>query len=202
MKDKKYHKRNYHPSSHAKRHFIIVTDGEKTEFNYLNGLKRASSSNNVIKIYLAHTYELINKILDESSRSKHPAEPWIVFDRDEVKDLDKIVARAKAKDINVALSSPCVEAWFLAYFCSLKNFNSSKDCIEEFERIFFKVTGKSYQKNDKDIYELLNAHGDENKAIERCNRKIKELEENFGNPYLQDCSYSHLGLLIKEIKDL
>ena len=41
---------------------------------------------------------------------------WIVFNRDQVPNFDKIIAAAERSDINVAWSNPCFEIWLFAYF--------------------------------------------------------------------------------------
>jgi hypothetical protein len=41
---------------------------------------------------------------------------WCVFDEDDHPGLHDAIARAEANGINVAVSSPCIELWFLLHF--------------------------------------------------------------------------------------
>ena len=45
----------------------------------------------VIKVCKAKTVDLVNEALNMASLQPQYGEPWIVFDRDQVKDFDKII---------------------------------------------------------------------------------------------------------------
>lgn len=96
-------------------YYFIVTDTKETEQNYLLGLRdsipKELQGKLVIKVCRAKTAELVNEALNMASLQPQYGEPWIVFDRDQVKDFDKIVSVALEKGINVGWSNPCIEIW-------------------------------------------------------------------------------------------
>jgi hypothetical protein len=53
-------------------------------------------------------------------------EYWCIFDVDDHPRLEEALALAAANGIKVALSSPCLEAWFLFHF-ELQTASISKD---------------------------------------------------------------------------
>ena len=163
-------------------YYIIVTDGKETEPNFLNGIKNQLNDDIknrvVIKIKTKHTKDLIDFTLQELTKSPNYAEPWIVFDKDEVIDFDELVYKAQNKDINVAWSNPCIEILFLAYFGKNPSVADQKECIKRLEEIYKRETNKKYEKNEKKIYEILNEFGDERKAIDIMDKKYKEYGEN------------------------
>lgn len=61
--------------------------------------------------------------------------PWIVFDRDEVKDFDEIIKEAEALGINVGRSNPCFEIWMYSCYGAMPAIMESWVC-NEFEKIF------------------------------------------------------------------
>lgn len=76
-------------------YYFIVTDTKETEQNYLLGLRdsipKELQGKLVIKVCRAKTAELVNEALNMASLQPQYGEPWIVFDRDQVKDFDKMV---------------------------------------------------------------------------------------------------------------
>lgn len=103
--------------------------------------------------------------------------PWIVFDRDRVKDFDEIILTAEKNDIHAGWSNPCFEIWMYAYFGEMPAIRESYTCCDRFAEKFEKVTGHKYYKKDKEIYRKLVQYGDEEKAIQiaqRCYKKCIE----------------------------
>ena len=101
-------------------YYLIVTDTEGTERVYFNGL-RDSIPNKikeklVLKVIETQNINMLKSV--EKIRSEYPqyVEPWLVFDKDENLNFDKLIKEAKELGINVAWSNPCIEIWFSAYF--------------------------------------------------------------------------------------
>ena len=162
-------------------YYYIVTDADETEKNYLEGLRDSIpdelNGKIVIKVAKSRTVDLIDKCKSESALYPQYSEPWIVFDRDQVKDFDGIIQRAKKEGIRVGWSNPCVEIWFNAYFGNMSNHVDSVTCCKEFEKVYKKRTGQKYEKSSKDIYKKLNEHGNQYTAIKISEQKRKELKE-------------------------
>jgi hypothetical protein len=150
-------------------YYYIVTDAVETEPNYLNGIKNTLpdrvKGRLVIKVKSSKTYDMVETILNDISKSPIVYDPWIIFDRDQVKEFDQIIDRAEKYRINVGWSNPCIEILFLAYFGKAPSINDQKDCIREFENEYSKKIGKKYLKNNKEIYKELVENGDERLAI-------------------------------------
>ena len=164
--------------------YLIVTDAEKTEKNYFEGIKNIipdSLKNDLqIKIY---SNKPLAKIIDFATEQRNKDERfrdiWLVFDRDEVKNFDKLIEEAKENKMNVGWSNPCFEIWLMSYFQNPKNINDSQKCCETFEKIFKENTGKKYKKSEEKIYNILCENGDENKAIQRAREKYHQVRKEY-----------------------
>ena len=127
-------------------YYFIITDTKETEQNYMLGLRnsipRELQGKLVIKVCKTKTVELVSEALDMASLQPQYGEPWIVFDRDQVKDFDQIVSTALGKRINVGWSNPCIEIWFSTYFGTMPTFQDSVSCCNGFSQKFTQVTGQ------------------------------------------------------------
>ena len=167
--------------------YLIVTDAEKTEKNYFEGIK-ASIPENLkndlqIKIY---SNKALSKIIDFAAEQRNKDERfrdiWLVFDRDEVKNFDKLIEEAKEAKMNIGWSNPCFEIWLMSYFQIPKNIDVSQKCCEIFEKIFKENTSKKYKKSEVKIYNILCENGDEDKAIERAREKYYQVRKEYSQP--------------------
>lgn len=139
---------------------LIVTDAEKSESSYFEGMKetlskRASESISIRKgIEAKH---LIDKCIELRREKYNLHEIWIVIDKDqhgdqmregESKDinLDDLVKDAKAKDIIVAWSNPCFEICLHAYFGKMPYAINSVSCVSNFKYEFEKIQGANIRK--------------------------------------------------------
>ena len=167
--------------------YLIVTDAEKTEKYYFEGIKNRipdSLKNDLqIKIY---SNKALSKIIDFAAEQRNKDERfrdiWLVFDRDEIKNFDKLIEEAKENKMNVGWSNPCFEIWLISYFKNLENIPNSKKCCETFEKIFKENTSKKYKKSEEKIYNILCENGDENKAIQRAREKYYQVRKEYSQP--------------------
>ena len=78
-------------------YYFIVTDTKETEQNYMYGLRNSipqSVQNKlVIKVFKSDTVNLVQTALSLSANSPQYRKVWIIFDRDQVKDFDKIISQ-------------------------------------------------------------------------------------------------------------
>ena len=167
--------------------YLIVTDAEKTEKNYFEGIKNIIPDNlkNDLQIKI-YSNKALSKIIDFAAEERNKDERfrdiWLVFDRDEVKNFDKLIEEAKENKMNVGWSNPCFEIWLMSYFQSPKNIEESQKCCETFEKIFKENTGKKYEKSEEKIYNILCKKGDENKAIQRAREKYHQIRKEYSQP--------------------
>lgn len=184
-------------------YYFIVTDTKETEQNYMFGLRdsipRELQGKLVIKVCKAKTVELVSEALNMASLQPQYGEPWIVFDRDQVKEFDQIVSTAMEKGISIGWSNPCIEIWFSTYFGSMPPYQDSVSCCNGFGQKFKQVTGQKYEKADAAIYQKLCRHGDEKRAIEIAQKKLAEHIRNCTNKPSEMCPCTTVHTLIAEI---
>ncbi|MCX4305120.1 MAG: RloB family protein [Acetatifactor sp.] len=163
-------------------YYLIVTDTDETEKNYFEGLRDSIPAELkdrlVIKVEKARTVELVKKALEMTGQESQYRIPWIVFDRDQVKDFDEIIYTAEKSGVGAGWSNPCFEIWMYAYFGEMPVIMESYTCCDRFAEKFEKVTGQKYSKNDRDIYRKLVGAGDEKNAIRIAERSHKRCAEN------------------------
>lgn len=164
-------------------YYLIVTDTDETERNYFEGLRDSIPTEIrdriVIHVEKAKTtYDLIDRTLELCGSQAQQRIPWIVFDRDEVKDFDGMIQSALQSGINVGWSNPCFEIWMHAYFGKMPNLPESTVCCSHFSNIFEKHTGRKYKKNDPDIYEKLDKYGNLEKAPKFAEQRIAQAESD------------------------
>lgn len=185
-------------------YYLIVTDTKETEQNYLFGLRDSIpekfSRRLTITVTKTKTSKLIEETLSQVALHSQYVEPWIVFDRDQVQNFDKIIEDAKTAGINVAWSNPCIEIWFNSYLGAMPSYQNSVDCCDGFKKDFKKITNKKYQKSDKNIYKNLCMYGNENHAILLAESKINECLKNGKTVPSKMCPATTMHILIKEIK--
>lgn len=159
-------------------YYLIVTDTEATERCYFNGLHDSLSAEIqdklVIRVVETKTRDMIDKCIELTAYEAQYRMPWIVFDRDQVKDFDAIIREAKEKGIGVGWSNPCFEIWMHAYFGSMPALHESWTCCSEFGKVYENRTGQKYSKADSGMYSRICKNGDEEKAIRIAQQKLEQ----------------------------
>lgn len=107
----------------------------------------------------------MKKALEMTGQESQYRIPWIVFDRDQVKDFDEIIQTAEKSGVGAGWSNPCFEIWMYAYFGEMPVIRESFTCCDRFAEKFEKITGQKYSKNDRSIYQKLVQHGDEKRRF-------------------------------------
>lgn len=186
-------------------YYLIITDTKETEQNYMFGLRDSIPDELkrrlIIKVSKTKTDNLVNEALSQAALQPQYGEPWIIFDRDQVKNFDDIIQNAEAVGINVAWSNPCIEIWFNAYFGKMPAYQTSVACCSGFETIFEKVMNQKYQKSDKQIYDKLCQCGNEMEAITIAENKLKQCIINGMDKPSEICPGTTVHRLVKEIKN-
>ena len=185
-------------------YYLIVTDTEETEKNYFEGLRDSIpeelKDRLVIKVERVKTVELVKRAMELTDAESQYRIPWIVFDRDQVKDFDEIIRLAEKNDINAGWSNPCFEIWLYAYFGEMPAIRESYTCCDRFAEKFEKVTGQKYLKRDRNIYRKLVQYGDEEKAVQVANRCYKKCIEEGKNKPSEMWPASMVQSLVEEIQ--
>ena len=185
--------------------YYIYTDTEATENNYFQGLRNKLPENikrrlklSVIKV---KQDKFIDKIkLDRSYTPQLIEKYWIVFDRDEVQDFDKIITMAEKEGIEVGWSNPCFEIWMHSYFGEMPFSETSIRCCKNFEQKYRQETNKNYKKSDNNIYNSLVTAGDEAHAINIAERQYQRLKNDCNNIPSNMKPCTTVFKLVKDIK--
>lgn len=185
-------------------YYLIVTDTKETEKNYMNGLRDSIPEELqrklVIKVSNTKTDKLVSEAVNLASRQPQYREPWIIFDRDRVKNFDQITKKAEQNGIKAGWSNPCIEIWFSAYLGKIPGYNDSVTCCNGFAQTYRRITGKDYDKSDTGIYSKLCRYGNEKKAIINAESIHKKQSKYCNNPS-EMCPCTTVYGLVKEIKD-
>ena len=112
----------------VRKTILIVTEGEKTEPDYFNGLRKRWRLSTA-EIEVVGKGATPSRVVEEAVSRKEKREQdcgkdlndqydevWAVVDWDEHTDLDRALQAAKQAHVNVALSAPCFEFWYLLHF--------------------------------------------------------------------------------------
>lgn len=185
--------------------YYIYTDTEATEKNYFEGLRNSLPENirrrlkiSVVKV---KQEKFINKIKQDRSYNPQLIEKyWIVFDRDEVQNFDKIITMAEKEGIEVGWSNPCFEVWMHSYFGEMPFAETSSQCCGNFEQKYKEKTNKNYKKSDNNIYNSLVTACDETRAINIAERKYQQLKTDCNNIPSNMKSCTTVFKLVKDIK--
>lgn len=184
-------------------HYFIVTDTEETEENYLYGLRDSLPAELqgriIIRVSKSPTDRLVKNCKEQAALDPQYAEPWIVFDRDRVKDFDKIISQAEAAGIHTGWSNPCIEIWFDAYFGKIHSYQDSVTCCRNFAETFKTRTGQEYKKSNRQIYALLCRYGDEAKAFQFAEQRLTACQLDNTKPS-EMCPCTTLYQLVREIR--
>lgn len=185
-------------------YYLIVTDTEETERCYFNGLRdslpKDIQDKLVIKVFKTNTKNLINECQELTSLDPQYRKPWIVFDRDKVKNFDEIIKEADSKRINVGWSNPCFEVWLYTYFGDMPAINDSWNYCSDFKTKYKKETSQEYSKADSDIYSKINKFGNEENAIKIAEQRHEQHLRNEKVKPSEMCPCTTVYELVKEVK--
>lgn len=149
-------------ANNRKRKVFIVISSEgknKTEKLYFKKLNSDKIKVHFSKGSATHPEGMVSELLREIKEIDFQPtlgdKAYCVFDSDfdECKNeqIAKAEKRAKTKDIDVIVSSPCFEIWYLCHFiCSTKQYTSNEEVIKELEKYI-----PGYTKSKEGLYEVL-----------------------------------------------
>lgn len=185
-------------------YYLVVTDTEATERCFFNGLHDSLPEDIkkklVIKVVETKTQNMIEKCLEMTAYEAQYRIPWIVFDRDQVLDFDRIIRVAEKNGINVGWSNPCFEIWMYAYFGSMPAIYESWTCCSRFADAYKARTGQEYSKADSDMYRRLCECGDEDRAIKIAAQKYEQHFREGKRIPSEMCPVTTVYNLVGEIK--
>jgi len=133
--------------------FLIVCEGERTEPNYFQSFRVTKE---IVAVEVRGTGYNTVSLVRETIRLKGEddyEQVWCVFDRDSfsAESFNEAIRLAKQRGIKVAYSNEAFELWYLLHFDFLNTGISRTDYIT---KLTTKI-GKQYEKNSKDMYDIL-----------------------------------------------
>lgn len=174
-------------------YFLIVCEGEKTEPNYFKAFPKKVGK----VIYDIEfegggisTLKVVEKAIELRDKSKQKYDRvWAVFDRDSFKanSFNSAIFKAKANGIECAWSNEAFELWYLLHFhnrITAMNRDEYKKAIEDAvnDKIGKKNKIYKYEKNDPNMYTLLDKIGRQDLAIKwATSLNAKVVGEAFAN---------------------
>jgi hypothetical protein len=110
-----------------RKELLVLVEGHVTEEGYLLFWRRRARHHTLVEIHEFHgtPMSLVEKAVEvkadeerheKRGRGRAHDEIWCVFDIDEHPHLERASELAAASDINLAISNPCIELWFLLHF--------------------------------------------------------------------------------------
>lgn len=199
-KAQKPYKRNTKNLS-PKQVILIVCEGEKTEKNYFETLKKQLNLTNANIIIDPDSNPSPSSVVEYAKRKleQNPNEYdeiYCVFDRDRHRDFNEALNMTKKKKINAIVSDPCFEFWILLHFTKTsKIFGGSggSPCKEVQEEKAFRENVKNYAK-DYDFKEIITQH------LETAINNAKEI--NSQNEAQRQTPYTQVVVLVEKLREL
>lgn len=152
---------------------LILCEGEKTEPNYFNSIKRKYRLSNVdIRGLGSNTDRIVETAI---KNHKDYSQVWCVFDRDSfsAQHFNRAFQIAeKYKNIHMAYSNEAFELWYLLHF----NYYNTGIPRKRYFELLNELLGKKYKKNSPEIYDLI--CDKENVAIKNAKRLLKSYTED------------------------
>ena len=150
-----------------KKTILIVCEGEKTERNYLDSLKREETISQVFAITIVggkggSRSQIIERAINQKAQRKGMDIVLCVLDTESLETMqakaDLAAARQEAahNDITLYLSNPAFEVWFLAHFKrTSRSFRNCEAIIVELDKEWRKAFRQPYDKSDDKVYRRL-----------------------------------------------
>lgn len=192
--------------------FLIVSEGEKTEPLYFDGLanyinQKYGNSVDVEKPIITTkgegkcTVSLVEATAKIVSRAPIMySQVWVVFDKDDFYDFDKAIELAQANGYKVAWSNQSFEYWIYLHFNYSDSALHRDDWCYKLSQLF-KARGinkNGYQKNDPNVFDVAITQGSLNFAINNATRIEKVYNTSQKPSQCDPCTKVHH--LILELK--
>lgn len=206
--------RKIHHIEDASERIYIFCEGVQTEPSYFEGFKKAIQSNAVYKnlvhvhiegvgaetlrvIYAAENYVRENQIEN--------ATIWCVYDQDSFPKQNFNSVSQYAKNLNkqqnkvnyqVAWSNQCIEYWFILHFDLYTSDNDRKYYRSYLHNKFRELGYPKYEKNNKEIFDILTKRGNPKRAIKWAQKQLNEFS---GQPDSDCAPATRVHLLVEAL---
>ena len=195
--------------------FLIVCEGEKTEPSYFMPLKKKLEEKfkDLVNIKVMKKTEFIEvhgtgrnteSLVEYTKKQSRDAiipfgHIWCVFDKDSFtpSQFNDAICDAKNNNMKVAWSNEAIELWFLLHFEFINTGITRDQYIDKLNKYFkdYGIGNGKYEKNSKDIYDLLETYGSQKLAISNAKKLLRE-----GTDYANMKPATTVFELVEELK--
>jgi hypothetical protein len=195
------------PSRRLYDRMLIVCEGEKTEVNYFEAMRkelRVSSAD--IQIVPSSSGTEPTRIVESAEqrfrKTKAYDEVFVVFDRDEHKSYHDALAKVtvlncklksdknKAVPFKAIPSVPNFELWILLHFRDVLDFMPRKQVFSELKKTYY----PAYNKNSPTVY------SDTKGSLKKASLRAQSLRKRF-SPYNSNEPYTDADILAGRFAD-
>jgi hypothetical protein len=144
--------------------FLIVCEGEKTEYYYFTCLREDLKSNNIkikVKGEGQNTLSLVKKAINIKNNEKSASydQVWCVFDKDNYtkEQFNQAEGLAQKENIKIAYSNEAFEIWYILHFQYLDT-ATPRDrygsiLTNQMRKLGLVCEKEKYEKNRENIYD-------------------------------------------------
>ncbi len=174
--------------------YYIFCEGQQTEPRYFEGFKKLIEDNPIYRDMVlieiepcqAETMRVIGMAERYVKKNKiSKGQIWCVYDKDSflASDFNGVVQRAEQLNkenpelqYQAAWSNECIEFWFMLHFAYYTSNNHRTEYISFLNDKFRELGLGKYQKNMKEIFDILLEQGNPKLAIRYAKRIVKDGE--------------------------
>ena len=172
--------------------FLIVCEGEKTEYYYFTCLREDLKSNNIkikVKGEGQNTLSLVKKAINIKNNEKSASydQVWCVFDKDNYtkEQFNQAERLAQKENIKIAYSNEAFEIWYILHFQYLDT-ATPRDrygsiLTNQMRKLGLVGEKEKYEKSRENIYEKLKPY--QPTAIINAEKLIKRRDELKQHPF-------------------
>ena len=172
--------------------FLIVCEGEKTEYYYFTCLREDLKSNNIkikVKGEGQNTLSLVKKAINIKNNEKSASydQVWCVFDKDNYtkEQFNQAEGLAQKENIKIAYSNEAFEIWYILHFKYLDT-ATPRDrygsiLTNQMRKLGLVGEKEKYEKSRENIYEKLKPY--QPTAIINAEKLIKRRDELKQHPF-------------------
>ena len=175
-----------------KYRYYIFCEGQQTEPQYFAGFKKLIEENPIYKDMVlieiepcqAETMRVIGKAEEYvKANGVKKGQVWCLYDKDSfpserfngvVERIDSLNKENSELQYHAGWSNECIEFWFMLHFAYYTSNNHRAEYIAFLNDKFRELGIGKYQKNMKDIFDILLTKGNPKLAIRYAKRIIKE----------------------------
>jgi hypothetical protein len=172
--------------------FLIVCEGERTEYYYFTCLREDLKSNNIkikVKGEGKNTLSLVEKAINIKNKEKSESydQVWCVFDKDNYtkEQFNQADILAKQQNIKIAYSNEAFEIWYILHFQYLDTATSrdryGQILTNQMRKLGLFGEKEKYEKKQEDMYEKLKPY--QPTAIINAEKLIKLRDELKQHPF-------------------